>query len=1360
MATQFEINCALMAGAAYFSTRSEGNRFSVPQGWEQVSYSPPVSSGFEASAFGNGTTIANSTEIVISFAGTGPGLNPDWIANSDLAMGSPTDQLREAALYYCQIKAENPGATITFTGHSLGGGLAALLGVFFDEKAVTFDPAPFRQSVDFDEGGLAVYLDLLDYLRDHGVSETVLQPLVAYGNVDASGLFGTDRLDERKGNVTGLSVAGEVLSVSPATWLDRIGTQEPSLTHGGTDVSGTNLHSIALLTAFVENDQFREVTTKLTDLLGMIFDSNLYYNDPNKLIDPKRNFLENLIRHEVGVQGSFAADHMLDRFTADLKKIAQDGGLTMSNNDLTKALTAFAMQKYYEEPASGADYGQELFSAEGVTGGIRFDRSNVADTLDNAKGYTLYFTNYLTTLPAVDRTFIEAMLPNLLDWFIQAGAGGMTATAGDLRAFMLGGSGSDNLTGGSQADVLVGNGGADTLSGGDSYDVLIGGDGNDTLDGGTGSDILLGGTGMDTYIWHTGDGNDSIIEEQDADGKIHGIIRIINEAGQEYLAAGGFFQEGDSNIWHMTMADDTVLTLTHGSTWQLGLADGSTLDLGSDFQDGDFGIKLIEQAEDPQAYNFTGSDNRDSVFVTRLGDSENPRHYGLFLHWDEDGANTTTTVSFDENGFFSLHLTGGGGDDYLIGMTQSDYISGGDGNDWLAGDQTGEVPGEVVQGDIIRGDAGIDYISGSVAGDDLAGGTERDVIQGNDGEDCICGDDGNDLLAGGSHNDVLTGGAGNDFLMGDGYFTYDPVEFSNDHSVVSIDFTYSQSGYATGWSVNSPYVFNFLNDAVAAGDDTLIGGAGLDWLEGGAGDDLLSGEADADTLIGGDGDDFLSGGSGNDWLIGDNGDLSGNGNDILSGGDGNDLLYGLGGDDCLSGDAGDDTLAGFDGADYVSGDDGSDTLYGGGDDDMLLGGGGNDTLVGQEGNDILNGGAGNDDLWGDNGDNSGTGADTLYGGGGADRLQGAGGNDTLYGDEDNDILFGMTGADALHGGSGDDELQGGEGNDLLAGDDGADTLYGQDGNDLLDGGVGVDQLIGGVGDDVLSGGDDNDQLWGDNGDNTGSGNDTLYGEAGDDYLYGEGGDDILYGGDGNDFLMGGTGNDFLDGGEGDDTYYYSRGSGRVHLQDDSGFDRVIFQGGISLGMISLSLGSLMISSGTAGDELHLDGVDYDNLAATSPIDVIEFSDGQTMTMAEVIAAVGIDIPATEDADTLTGTSERDNINALAGDDMVDSRGGNDILDLGAGNDTAYAGIGDDTVHGGLGNDLVFGGADNDTLLGDDGDDITGNNSVLTNNKMDISLCSNKINLTKKSGSATTNNQFYIDMQVKDLADDYHWRQAA
>ncbi len=53
------IQYALLAGASYISTRPDANKFPIPQGWNQVSYSQPVSSGFEAAAFGNGIDIAH-----------------------------------------------------------------------------------------------------------------------------------------------------------------------------------------------------------------------------------------------------------------------------------------------------------------------------------------------------------------------------------------------------------------------------------------------------------------------------------------------------------------------------------------------------------------------------------------------------------------------------------------------------------------------------------------------------------------------------------------------------------------------------------------------------------------------------------------------------------------------------------------------------------------------------------------------------------------------------------------------------------------------------------------------------------------------------------------------------------------------------------------------------------------------------------------------------------------------------------------------------------------------------------------------------------------------------------------------------
>lgn len=168
MTTQSEIDYALMAGAAYISSRPDINKFPVPQGWaEAVDERQKKPSGFEATYFTKGT------EVTIAYAGTQPGA-ADWIhGNIPLANGALSDQLREAADYYLLVKASVPAGTkITLTGHSLGGGLASLIAVLFDETAVTFDQAPFRNSALFydttDANGLpatrSVAQDLKTYL--------------------------------------------------------------------------------------------------------------------------------------------------------------------------------------------------------------------------------------------------------------------------------------------------------------------------------------------------------------------------------------------------------------------------------------------------------------------------------------------------------------------------------------------------------------------------------------------------------------------------------------------------------------------------------------------------------------------------------------------------------------------------------------------------------------------------------------------------------------------------------------------------------------------------------------------------------------------------------------------------------------------------------------------------------------------------------------------------------------------------------------------------------------------------------------------------------------------------------------------
>ena len=195
MVEQFVIDCGLMAGVAYESSRSDKNKFPMPNGWEKTAlwHRENPASGFETVSFVNGN------QIVISFTGTnGAG---DKAADVALFAGFSTTQLFDAAKYYLQIKSLYPNANITFTGHSLGGGLAALMAVFFDKNAVAFDQAPFERAANLD-----VAVALKNYLINAFPANTYpqisdwLAPLNSYINS-----YG-DLFSSRENNVTNINV--------------------------------------------------------------------------------------------------------------------------------------------------------------------------------------------------------------------------------------------------------------------------------------------------------------------------------------------------------------------------------------------------------------------------------------------------------------------------------------------------------------------------------------------------------------------------------------------------------------------------------------------------------------------------------------------------------------------------------------------------------------------------------------------------------------------------------------------------------------------------------------------------------------------------------------------------------------------------------------------------------------------------------------------------------------------------------------------------------------------------------------------------------------------------------------------------
>ena len=217
-------------------------------------------------------------------------------------------------------------------------------------------------------------------------------------------------------------------------------------------------------------------------------------------------------------------------------------------------------------------------------------------------------------------------------------------------------------------------------------------------------------------------------------------------------------------------------------------------------------------------------------------------------------------------------LSGGGGDDVLIGQSGGDFLFGNAGNDRILGNGGGDI---------------------------LDGGRGDDWLRGDDGDDRLSGGLGADSLLGGAGDDLILGGAGDDRVWaGDG----------DDHVLTGAG-----------------------DDRVVAGDggDLVGGGAGNDSIWGGAGDDRLLGGDGADSLLGNDGNDVIVGGAGGDSLFG------GDGNDRLWGQDGNDQILGGLGADWIFGGAGSDTIDGGAGRDIIDGGAGADVMRGGADADIF-----------------------------------------------------------------------------------------------------------------------------------------------------------------------------------------------------------------------------------------------------------------------------------------------------------------------------------------------------------------------------------------------------------------------------------------
>ena len=563
---------------------------------------------------------------------------------------------------------------------------------------------------------------------------------------------------------------------------------------------------------------------------------------------------------------------------------------------------------------------------------------------------------------------------------------------------------------------FTGGSGSDTLSGGVLNDRLAGGAGNDWLNGVRGYDTIIGGDGTDT--WEADYSAINTVVQVDLNAQTSNVASIA-EIEAMRITGGA---RNDRLIAHAGRYNDTM----NGGDG----ADVISTGRGVDQVNGGGGIDLLIM-------------DWSALSGPTHGITYSNQGYGWYRYANATG---------DRLDFYSIeqfNLTGGAGNDHLVGWGNLDTLIGNDGNDTLSSDQGRAT---------IDGGTGDDLWAANLTGINLAmafsakasqttaqlaarGFSVRNIEQvslelgaGNDNistagfalNDTVNSGGGNDTFNGGLGWDTFNGGAGTDLLV-------------LDYSTLTEDILQSNQGY--GWWRFSAQDNSHGVDYYAVERFNLTGGSGNDYLAGGALADTLKGGAGDDTLMSGTGGkDVVWGGAGIDtWNM----DLSAATANLSL------TLTAAGAGTLINNGT---TLAGIENVQLKTGA-GNDVLdfSAGIGNHVLSTGAGNDQIsLGRGLFNEVNGGSG-DDMLTFNASRATSGLRTTNEGYGWWSFKATDGSyKTSYYDIERLDITGSNFNDRLYGHGGNDVLRGGAGRDILNGFGGNDTLHGGAGADFFE----------------------------------------------------------------------------------------------------------------------------------------------------------------------------------------------------------------------------------------------------------------------------------------------------------------------
>ncbi|MBF2025559.1 MAG: calcium-binding protein [Oscillatoriales cyanobacterium C42_A2020_001] len=339
------------------------------------------------------------------------------------------------------------------------------------------------------------------------------------------------------------------------------------------------------------------------------------------------------------------------------------------------------------------------------------------------------------------------------------------------------------------------------INSGAGVDTVLGGEGNDLINGGQGDDIAFLGAGDDVFVWNPGEGSD-VVEGQAGTDTM--LFNGANVSEQVDISANGnrviFFR----NIANITMDNNDVERIDFNA---LGGADTITInDLsGTDVTEVNLNLGGSgSPAGDGQIdTTTTKGTNGDDVAVLQ-GSASGVTVNGLAARVAIAGAETQDILKLEllagddvidasgiATGALKLHLSGGDGDDVIIGSNNGDILEDGAGDDVVIGG-TGNDTFIIGLGDnIILDNGGIDTVlsdsnftlgnafenlaltgtaangTGNSKDNQITGNNSNNLLQGLAGNDTLIGVDAIAANPGATERDTLTGGIGNDvFVLG------------------------------------------------------------------------------------------------------------------------------------------------------------------------------------------------------------------------------------------------------------------------------------------------------------------------------------------------------------------------------------------------------------------------------------------------------------------------------------------------------------------------------------------------------------------------------------------------------------------